>query len=152
MATAAAPDWINAPAKWAAVVALGAASVFGMAWSITMRGPLAAPAPTHIDPAPPVDPPSQPGRVILREDSPADAAPPPTKPRPGTPAPTARLNLNTASAAELELLPGIGPALAARIVEDRAANGPFRSVDDLDRVKGIGPKTLGRIRALCTVE
>jgi competence ComEA-like helix-hairpin-helix protein len=56
------------------------------------------------------------------------------------------LDPNLASAAELEALPGIGPALARRIVEDRAANGPFRTPDDLLRVRGIGPRLLDRIR------
>ncbi len=56
-----------------------------------------------------------------------------------------RLELNAASAAELELLPWIGPALAARIVAERAVSGPFRSVAELARVRGIGPRTLARI-------
>lgn len=51
------------------------------------------------------------------------------------------VNVNTASSAELEALPGIGPALAARIVESR----PYSSAADLDRVKGIGPKMLEKI-------
>ena len=58
------------------------------------------------------------------------------------------VNLNTAPQGELEALPGIGPALARRIVEAR----PFRSVEDLDRVKGIGPKRLEVLRALVRVE
>lgn len=62
-----------------------------------------------------------------------------------------RINLNTASAAELDLLPRIGPALAERIVADRHANGLYQSVDDLDRVDGIGPKTLDRIREHASV-
>jgi competence protein ComEA len=53
-----------------------------------------------------------------------------------------RLSLNRATAAELEALPGIGPALAARIVAGR----PYRSVDALDAVRGIGPRTLQRLR------
>lgn len=57
------------------------------------------------------------------------------------------IDINRAAAPELELLPRIGPALAARIVQDRAANGPFASVDDLDRVKGIGPRTIEALRA-----
>ena len=53
-----------------------------------------------------------------------------------------RLDVNTADVAELERLPQVGPALARRIVEDRQARGPFRSAEDLARVRGIGPKTL----------
>lgn len=64
---------------------------------------------------------------------------------------TPLLNLNTATAAELEALPGIGPTLAARIVEDRQTNGPFATVDDLKRVNGIGDKILERIRPYVTV-
>ena len=55
------------------------------------------------------------------------------------PWPDMRLDLNTASAAELTVLPGIGPRLAERIVGDRPARGPFRSIADLDRVHRIGP-------------
>lgn len=69
-----------------------------------------------------------------------------------SPADPARLNVNTASAAELEMLPGIGPALAKRIVEDREAHGPFRSIDDLDRVPGIGPRTVRNLRRLADTE
>jgi len=53
-----------------------------------------------------------------------------------------RIDVNTASAATLAVLPRIGPALAKRIVADRQTNGPFRSLEDLERVPGIGPKTL----------
>ena len=56
------------------------------------------------------------------------------------------VDLNTATAGELESLPGIGPALAERIVEDRIANGPYATVDDLMRVRGIGAATLDKIR------
>lgn len=57
-----------------------------------------------------------------------------------------RVDLNRAGAEELAALPGIGPALAERIVEDRAKNGRFRGVDDLARVPGIGPRTADRLR------
>jgi len=60
--------------------------------------------------------------------------------------PAGRIDPNRASAAELERLPGIGPALAGRIVEDRGSHGPFSSPEALLRVPGIGPKILGRIR------
>ncbi len=56
------------------------------------------------------------------------------------------LDLNRASAEELAAVPGIGPALAARIVEDRARRGPFPSLDDLRRVRGVGPARLARAR------
>lgn len=62
----------------------------------------------------------------------------------GDAAPT--VNVNTATAAELERLPGIGPVLARRIVEHREAKGLFRRLDDLLEVKGIGPKLLRRIQ------
>ena len=53
---------------------------------------------------------------------------------------------NAASASELELLPGIGPTLARRIVEDRLAHGPYGRVEELTRVRGIGPRTLARLQ------
>lgn len=56
------------------------------------------------------------------------------------------LDLNTASASQLEALPGIGPALAARIVEHRARHGPFRRLEDLLAVRGIGERTLEALR------
>jgi len=56
------------------------------------------------------------------------------------------IDLNRAPTSELELLPGVGPALAGRIVESREADGPFSSVEDLARVRGIGVKTIDRIR------
>lgn len=62
------------------------------------------------------------------------------------------IDLNRASAVELESLPGIGPALAKRIVEYRAREGPFRQVEDLLKVKGVGPKLLARIRPYLTVQ
>lgn len=61
------------------------------------------------------------------------------------------IDLNAASAADLETLPGVGPATAAAIVDDRTRNGPFASVDDLDRVPGIGPAKLAALRDLVTV-
>lgn len=62
-----------------------------------------------------------------------------------------KINLNTATAAQLTKLRGIGPAIAGRIVADREANGNFKTVDDLARVKGIGPKVLANIRGGVTV-
>ena len=62
------------------------------------------------------------------------------------------LNINTATAAQLETLDGIGPVLAQRIVEYREANGPFASVDGLLEVKGLGPGILEAIRPQITAE
>lgn len=59
-------------------------------------------------------------------------------PRPA-PAPGHPVSLNRATAEELASLPGIGPVLAERIVQDRMRNGPFRNLRQLDRVEGIGP-------------
>ncbi len=56
--------------------------------------------------------------------------------------PDMRLDLNAASAAQLQALPRIGPAMAERIVADREANGPFRSLEDLQRVNGVGDRTV----------
>ncbi|MBI5512011.1 MAG: helix-hairpin-helix domain-containing protein [Deltaproteobacteria bacterium] len=56
------------------------------------------------------------------------------------------LDLNRAAAADLELLEGVGPKLARAIVADREANGPFVSYEALDRVRGVGAATLGRLR------
>jgi competence protein ComEA len=63
-----------------------------------------------------------------------------------------RLDLNRASADELEGLPGIGPKTAQRILDDRRTRGPFRKVSDLTRVKGIGAKTLARLLPHVTVK
>jgi competence protein ComEA len=58
---------------------------------------------------------------------------------------------NTATVAQLDTLPGIGPAIAARIVADRAAHGPYASVDELERVSGVGPATVERLRQLVEI-
>lgn len=171
-------DWTHGPAKWAAVLVLGGASITGMAWSLTRQPrPIYAPAIVQRE----AEPASPPRQTVVHADSPA--VPPPLVPTPNEtpepeppvsllaipaepaapvtieappPEPAASLarviNINTATAAELELLPGIGPALAARIVEYRGRQGRFRSVDELDHVSGIGPRTLEKIRPHATVK
>lgn len=59
---------------------------------------------------------------------------------------TGKININTADAAELEKLPGIGPAKARAIVEHREKNGLFRRIEDLSAVSGIGEKTVEALR------
>jgi competence protein ComEA len=76
---------------------------------------------------------------------------------PGAPAgtaggsPGALINLNSATALDLDTLPRIGPAMAARIIAWRDENGPFASVDDLLQITGIGDKTFESLRPLVTV-
>jgi competence protein ComEA len=83
----------------------------------------------------------------------------PTPPQP-TPSPTAipgqapmaaAVDINTASAAELETLPGIGPAKAAGIVDYRTEHGPFQSIEELANVQGISPAMVDDLRGLITV-
>jgi competence protein ComEA len=60
----------------------------------------------------------------------------------------AAVDVNAASQSELETLPGIGPSKANAIIDFRSTNGPFKNLDDLDRVPGIGPATLSNIGPL----
>jgi competence protein ComEA len=69
---------------------------------------------------------------------------------PDGPATPARISLSSASAAELDELPGVGPVTAQKIVDYRAAHGGFRSVDDLDAIPGIGPARIEQLRDLTT--
>ena len=78
--------------------------------------------------------------------APVQAGPPRTTG--GAPAP---FDLNTATAAQLERLPGIGPRLAERIILDRQDRGEFQRVEDLVRVRGIGPKMLAKVAPLLYV-
>jgi competence protein ComEA len=67
------------------------------------------------------------------------------------PAATGIVNLNTASAADLEGLPGIGAKTAARIVEYRQKNGPFKKVEELMNVRGVGEKNFLKLKPQITV-
>ncbi len=63
----------------------------------------------------------------------------------------AKVNINQASTDQLVTLPGIGPAMAKRIIEHRTKNGPFKKVEDLMSVKGIGEKKFQKIRDRLTL-
>jgi competence protein ComEA len=63
-----------------------------------------------------------------------------------------KVNLNRASANELQSLPGVGPVLAQRMVDWRKAHGRYRTIDDLQEVKGIGKKRLEQLRPLVMVK
>lgn len=78
--------------------------------------------------------------------SPDLSMPPESSVRKPEPSAGSRININTATSQELQTLRGIGPALAQRIIEHRQTSGGFSTVDDLTNVKGIGEKTLAKIR------
>jgi competence protein ComEA len=61
------------------------------------------------------------------------------------------VNINTATTGELETLPGVGEVTAQRIIEHRRANGPFETIEDIQNVSGIGPKTFEGMRDMITV-
>lgn len=167
-------DWTLGPAKWFAVGVLSTLATLALAWSVwTGRGTPFQPAPLASAAA--VQPPASAGRVLETSpsgpQSPSELAartsqpPPPPSAKPErdqssaareSPAPKAPLtrtiNINSAPQAELELLPGIGPALAQRIIDERARLGGFKTIDDLDRVRGIGPKLLARLRPHISIE
>ena len=73
--------------------------------------------------------------------------------KPSAPAakPTAMVNINTATAAEFEQLPGIGAKTAARIVDYRQKKGPFKKIEELMNVQGIGEKSFLKLRPQLTV-
>ena len=83
--------------------------------------------------------------LVLEKVSAASAA---TAPSGSAATAAAPIHLNSATAEQLDELPGVGPATAERIIEYRTTNGPFKTVDELDSVSGIGPAKLADLRDL----
>jgi competence ComEA-like helix-hairpin-helix protein len=113
-------EWTRTPAAAFSAAVLGLASIGGVGYSIMVHEPATA--------------------VAMDTDQPADA---------GFPSPARvvyLVDLNSATLAELQLLPGIGPVTAKSIIDDRTTNGPYEQLEDLDRVRGIGPRTIESIR------
>lgn len=139
--------------RWVAALLISGVGLAGVGYSLATT-PTPAPQPVVFVPE----------QVEPRAGTPAGGAPAPILPapigrvqetptKPGVayaPAPKLEagmtLDINTASAEQLQLLPGIGPSRAAAIVEDRASRGPFRTIEDLARVSGIGPVTVEGVR------
>jgi len=90
---------------------------------------------------------------VPRQGEPTPAAPN-VAPAGSTPsgATGGKVNINTAGLAELDSLPGIGPGYAQRVIDYRTSHGPFRSIEEIQNVPGIGASTFARIRELIAVE
>jgi competence protein ComEA len=86
-------------------------------------------------------------QVVVPSRSPVGGAIAASPPVAGA-SPTAPLDLNTATAEQLDALPGIGPATAAKIVAFRQSHGAFHAVDELDAVPGIGPSRIAQLKGL----
>ena len=115
---------------------------------VPARGPVAA-APAR---APAPAPPPTPLPPTPRPTAASDPAVDPPAPRPAKKEVTGKLNLNTATEAQLLLLPTVGPSKAERVISWRKRNGGFRRVADLRRVKGFGYKTLKRLEPFLDIQ
>ncbi len=87
-------------------------------------------------------------QVVVPARGPAAAAAPAAAAGGGGAAPSAPIQLSTATLEQLDSLPGVGPATAQKILDYRTKHGAFSSVDELDAVPGIGPKRLDQLREL----
>jgi competence protein ComEA len=101
-----------------------------------------------------------PSKITIQEPQPSDRPPLgdgersapsiPLLPEP-TPSPDKPVNINTASQADLESLPGIGPVIAQRIIAFRQEHGPFTRIEDIQEVAGIGPATYEKVKDSITI-
>lgn len=135
-------DWTGTPAALFAGIVLGLCSISGLAWSLnrTISYDSQRLNQTNV-------------QVVSQSMSSDSGSSMPIQSPDRSNLKAVRLiDLNSADAAQLELLPRIGPALAGRIITDRQANGWFKSIDDLKRVSGIGPKTVEKIRAFAMIQ
>jgi competence protein ComEA len=89
--------------------------------------------------------------MLVLASSTLAAQPAATQQTTGKGAPAAVVNINTASAAELDALPGIGAKTATRIVEYRQKNGPFKKIEELMNVRGVGEKNFLKLKAQISV-
>jgi competence protein ComEA len=89
------------------------------------------------------------GTGVLAQEQKTSPKPPAPAAAPATAA--APVNLNTATAADLQKLPGIGPAMATRILEYRQKNGGFKKIEELMNVQGIGEKSFLKLKALVSI-
>ncbi len=93
-------------------------------------------------------------QVVVPRAGEPDVAPPASSAPPGRSGDvplTGKVNINTATADELDTLPGVGAVTARNILDYRAANGPFKSIEDIQKVKNIGDATYQKLKDLITV-
>ncbi|HET9222598.1 MAG TPA: ComEA family DNA-binding protein [Roseiflexaceae bacterium] len=89
--------------------------------------------------------------IHIRRQGESSSSPPSASDDTAGEGPGGPLNLNTASAADLDDLPGIGLSIAERIIEYRTTNGPFKAIEDLQNVKGIGPALFAKLAPLVAI-
>ncbi len=122
-------DWASRPSALFAAAVLGVASIATMGVSLSRD--------LRSDPSP-----------IIASQHTNDNLMVATPPKPSA---VRLIDMNTAPLSELDLLPGIGPALGQRIIDHRDEHGPFNRIEDITQVSGIGPRTLDKMRTLITL-
>ncbi len=107
-----------------------------------------SPAQAEATPLPVTDVPQVASTIVPPAESPPTEPPPTEPPQQQPPAADGRIDLNTATSEQLQTLPRVGPATAAKIIEYRSIHGRFNRPEDLMNVSGIGPKTFERMRSM----